>query len=81
MSKTNIKIDEEIIQKTNYCERNFSCLSEEKPCFRKAKHFIWVDLLEIHPNDTKDFIYRVSMSNTCFCQCPTRNELFKKYNI
>jgi hypothetical protein len=81
MDKTGIKIDEEIIKRTTNCELNFSCLSGDKTCMCKVKYFIGFDLLEINPKIVNDCRYHLSFGNTNFCTCPTRNEIYNRYNI
>ena len=81
MDTKNIKIDEEIIQRTNNCERNFCCLSGDKTRICKAKCSIGFDLLEINPTMVNHCRCRVSFGNTYFCNCPTRKEIYNRYNI
>lgn len=81
MDKTEIKIDEEIIQRTLKCELDFLCLSGDKTCLCKAKRSIGFDLLEINPKIVNDCGFRVSFGNTYFCNCPTRNEIYNRYNM
>jgi hypothetical protein len=81
MDKPDIKIDEEIIQRTTNCEHDFSCLSGDKICICKANRLIGFDLLEINPKIVNGCRYRMSFGDTCFCNCPTRVELYNRYSM
>ena len=81
MDQTDMKIDEEILQRTTKCEINFSCLSGDKARVCKAKRSIDFNMLEIYPTIVNHCNCRVSFGNTYFCNCPTRNEIFNRYNI
>ena len=81
MAKTDMKIDKEIIQRTTNCELNFCCLSGDKTRICKVKNSIGFGLLEINPTIVNHCKCRVSFGNTYFCNCPTRNEIFNRYNI
>jgi hypothetical protein len=81
MDKAGIKIDEEILQKTAYCEHNFSCLSGVQSCMCEDDRSLGYGMLEINPKYGADCKYHVTFGNTSFCICPTRNEIFKRYNL
>jgi hypothetical protein len=76
----NIKIDKTVIQRTSNCKCEFSCLSGDKTCLCEAKCSIGSEVLEVTPKSGIDCNYCVSVGNTTFCHCPTRNEIFNRYN-
>ncbi len=76
----NIKVDDNIIQKTTKCRKNFSCLSGENPfctvesCIEKEIHFI-----KCFSNEPCN--YRVHFGYSYVCICPVRKELYNRYKI
>jgi hypothetical protein len=81
MDKTNVEINEETIQRTTNCKFNFCCLSGDKTRICKAKRSIGYDLLEIDSKIVNNCNCSVCFGNTYFCNCPTRNEIYNRYNI
>ena len=79
MDKQDIKIDKEILDKTTKCNNSFNCLSGVKECLCKVTGSIGYDMLEIKPESAIDCNYHMSLNNTCFCSCPTRNEIYNRY--
>lgn len=74
-------IDKKILSETINCKRHFECLiNENSKCFKmKVNKSI---------NDSVIFIdcfgscnYKVNYGNARICVCPTRKEIFKKYNL
>ena len=76
----NIKVDDDIIQQTTKCGKNFSCLSGEKPicsvelCIDNKIHFIKCV-------SNKSCSYRVPFGYSDVCTCPVRKELYNRYKI
>jgi len=76
----NIKVDDNIKQKTTKCRKNFSCLSGETPicrvdlCIENKIHFI-----KCVNNESCG--YRVSFGYSYVCTCPVRKELYNCYKI
>ena len=77
----NIKVDDEIIQRTTHCEHDFRCLFGPKRCLCEAKESVGNDMVEIKPRLVIDCKYHVSLGDTHFCNCPTRVEIYNNYNI
>lgn len=76
------KIDKEIIKKTTKCEGNFKCLETGECPKNKCKPVgsfnghLWVK--------SKENIfcgYHLNFGRGEICNCPTRNELYRKYKI
>ena len=76
----NIKVDENIIQKTTKCRKNFSCLSGKTPlcsvelCIENKIHFI-----KCVGNESCN--YRIPFGHSNVCICPVRKELYNHYKI
>jgi len=75
------KISEETINKTNRCNHKFKCLNDDNRdvcevdiCFGGNGCF----LKRAKPDYCT---YKNTFGGAHVCYCPTRHELFKKYNI
>jgi len=75
-----LHIDDSILEKTDRCIKNFACLTDRKClceislCFNKNNLIIKYD-------KNKPCKYKVSMGDTILCSCPTRKEIYDRYNI
>lgn len=74
-------IREDVKQKSTECKKGFSCLSAARTdlcivlsCFDCDIHFI-------HCLNTEACSYQHKIGERFYCDCPTRKELYKKYNI
>ena len=76
-----IKIAEEILEKTAYCEHDFSCLSGARFCTCADNRSIGYGMLEVILKNGDDCKYHVTFGDTSFCTCPTRVEIYKQYSI
>jgi hypothetical protein len=81
MDKTDINIDEEIIQRATNCEHDFSCLSGDETYICETKGSMGYDMLEIKPANGSTCRYSLSFGKTYFCLCPIRKEIYNRYNI
>jgi hypothetical protein len=75
----NIKIDDNIIQKTTKCRRNFSCLSGETTLCKVEE--IMGDVIFIKCMDSNSCEYRFYFGYSQICNCPVRKELYKRNKI
>jgi hypothetical protein len=71
----------DIINRTLECEDNFSCLDDDKTCLCEATEMINNKLLFIKPVKNNSCNYMESFGYSYYCNCPTRNELYKLYRI
>ncbi|MDT8316716.1 MAG: hypothetical protein RQ824_01845 [bacterium] len=81
LSSVNMKIEisKETLEKTNRCQKNFSCLSGA----RKDMCVVGPDdmeLLVICKSDEKCG-YKTPLYDKIICACPTRKELLERYDI
>ena len=76
-----LKIDEEIAQRTTKCEHHFSCLSEDKARICEAMRSLGFVILEVKYKNRSVCRYCLSFGNKNICLCPTRNEMYNRYNI
>lgn len=75
----NIKVDDNILQKTTKCRKKFSCLSGETPCGVELCIDNKIHFIKCVSN--KSCNYRVSFGYSDVCTCPIRKELYNRYKI
>jgi len=76
-----IVVSDESLRATRHCEKGFSCLKGETAglceidlCIDRRAYFVKC-LDGVHCS------YRLSFGNSFTCTCPTRREIYDKYNI
>ena len=77
----NKQLNSFVIKATTKCEHGFSCLSDSNECLCEVKcagpeHFV-----EIKAHSSDSCRYFLAYNNFTYCLCPTRNEIYKRYNI
>jgi len=77
----NFELGADIIQKTDQCKENFSCLSGKKSCICEPEQMFGSSLLIIKGKNYKECNYRGSFGYAYYCTCPSRMEIYKSYNI
>ena len=82
------EISDEIKVQTTQCPSDFSCLNDDvKPLCDIDKPMCNSDYLSeenglfIQPLSDNECHYLMPFRTTFLCRCPTRHEIFKKYNI
>jgi hypothetical protein len=75
-----IQIGQDVIEKTTECDKNFSCLCGDKKDFCEIENPAEsVFFVEKPKKDTCQ--YRQPLARFYLCTCPTRQEIYKRYNI
>jgi hypothetical protein len=74
-------ISDAIKQSTTDCEKGFLCLEGNIENLCKVKENVEGKILFIECIHKKSCYYMVPFGHSCLCDCPTRKELFNKYNI
>jgi len=75
-----IEIDEKTLKETTKCDRDFICLSDIRQiclinnCVAGTVHFIKCEH-DVNCN------YQIPFGNLFVCSCPTRKEIYNKYNL
>lgn len=77
---TKLHIAESILKSTDRCLKNFDCLTEGR-CLCEVSQSLDGNSLIIQYDKNKPCRYKASIGNTILCTCPTRNELYNRYNI
>ena len=80
MDKIATKIPEEILQRTTNCEFDFNCLYGDKKCLCEVETSIGNDMLEVKAKTDSNCGYCLPFGDTYYCLCPTRNEIYKRYD-
>ena len=77
-----IPIDQEVIDQTEKCKNNFACLKGDADCLGKVDYSADHQILFVKSDCVKDHCsYYLPYRNSFFCWCPTRNEIFERYQI
>jgi len=76
-----MEIDNKILSMTTHCLKDFECLKNKKSLCLNFKVERWIEgkVLFIHCNESCS--YKMSFGNSTICNCPTRNEIYRKYRI
>jgi len=77
-----VEIDQNILNETIHCDYDFECLKNKNfLCKRtKVENFISRKVLFINCNNL--FCkYRMNFGDGVICHCPTRKEIYNKYQI
>lgn len=76
------KLVDESIKRRTECSKDFCCLKDGKSsCLNvKIDRFLSGDILFVNCRD-ESCEYRMIFGNSVICKCPTRVEIFKKYNL
>jgi len=76
-----IFVSEETKKATTLCEKEFSCLDNNRDdlckilsCYNDDVHFILC-------SDKEPCSYNHKICERVHCECPTRKEIYSKYNI
>jgi len=76
-----MEIDKNIISNTIKCEKNFDCLSANNHVYCKVESCINNKVHFINCVYNLNCSYKMSYGDTFICTCPTRKEIFNKYEI
>lgn len=75
-----LQISENIINDTTRCRKHFMCLTEVKSLC-KIKYCLNKKSYLVKPEKHKKCSYMVFADNIVLCSCPTRKEIYNRYNI
>jgi hypothetical protein len=77
-----IEISDDILQSATRCQQDFSCLSGQTSHLCKVKYAVGLTVLFIEkPVDDKPCGYQASFGYHLVCNCPVRNEIYRRYKI
>lgn len=74
-------IDKKIINKTDRCKKNFECLKNKNHIYCKVKDRVGETAHFIECVDELNCNYKISFGFSYMCTCPTRKEIYNRYNI
>lgn len=78
------EISEKILKETTKCEKDFPCLSSGGKGLCKVEDSIGGEVCFIESKDNSnwgDCSYQASFGYSYMCTCPTRKEIYNKYEI
>ena len=76
-----LKVEEYILQATNKCKNNFSCLDGNKECVCKIIHSNNNHTVQIEDKPVSACNYILSIGPKMYCLCPVRNDLYNRHKI
>ena len=81
--KMDKEISEDIIKNTTKCINDFSCLNSGKECLCNVEKTAGVNHLFLKDDGSKKSacLYRMGFGDSFICNCPTRNEIYRRYQI
>jgi len=77
-----LAVDETILEETTRCHRNFACLANNDNVYCEVEKCMAGRIL-IMKSLTREYCnYRMFFGHSyVICDCPTRREIYKKYNL
>jgi len=76
-----MEIDYEIVEKTRSCNKCYDCLSNTDLILCKVESFIGDELIFVKCKNNEFCSYKMAFGNSYICNCPTRIEIYKKYEL
>jgi len=76
-----LKLDEKTINETVKCHRNFICLTDKSQIHCKAEEYTTGSVLFGKGHEKELCNYKMFIGPLFACNCPTRKEIYKKYNL
>jgi len=77
-----LTIKQEVLDRTTKCEKGFCCLSEARACpSGRVDEFIHDLILFVDGEGLMACPYRNRFGDSFICNCPTRQELYRRYRI
>ena len=73
------KVEENILNKTDKCRSDFSCLSGKKECLCPVEDSFDGIVLFVNPPCSSACGYMMSFGYSYVCNCPIRKEIYSKY--
>lgn len=74
-------IDKKIIEETIKCEKSFDCLKNDKHVYCKVENCVSSEVHFVKCLNDEYCVYRMSFGESYICNCPTRKEIYNKYEI
>lgn len=76
-----LKINEYIKEATTRCEKGFSCLKGQKACLCEIEGSNGSHTVSIKTKSNNSCKYLLHLGASTYCLCPTRNEIYNKYQL
>jgi len=74
-----MEIDYEIVEKTTSCNKCYDCLSNPEQILCKVESIVGDDIIFVKCTNNEFCSYKMAFGNLHICNCPMRNEIYKKY--
>lgn len=76
--KMKFNINSDILNKTDKCSENYSCLNGKEECFCEVKEHFGNKIIFVKPINVS-CNYSLSFGYSFVCNCPTRKEIYNLY--
>ncbi len=76
-----LEIQEEVLNGTTRCRKEFACLSGTGECLCDLKYCLGGKSYFIRADKDMPCNYKVNFGNYILCSCPTRKEIYNQYNM
>lgn len=76
-----LEIDEKTLHETSQCHRDFTCLTNNDKACCEVEKCLARNILLMKNLDKEYCNYRMFAGAYVVCGCPTRKEIYKKYNL
>ena len=74
-------VDDSIIRRTTRCEKNLSCMSEQRNELCKITRNVEDKVYFVKCQENESCSYRLSFGDSFICNCPVRKEIYNKYHV
>jgi hypothetical protein len=81
MKLMHVNVDNETLKNTSQCKKDFICLSGTGECLSKVEHIISKELCFIEGTMCGHCNFKLSFGYSSICTCPTRKEIYNRYEI
>ena len=76
-----MEIDEEILNKTTDCDKDFHCIKTSNHILCKVEDCLNNKVLFVKCLNRENCPYKMPFGKSFICNCPTRKEIFNKYGV
>lgn len=76
-----IEIDQKVLDATKACDKDFICLNGSPACFCPVKLCVDGQIHFVEYVEDRRCRYRMQFGSGYFCACPTRKEIYNRYQI
>ena len=76
-----IEVDQETIEATTECEKDFACLSSKERVYCPVEDLLLGRIPFVRCLHDEPCVYQSKLEGFAICTCPTRKAIYKKYQM